>query len=166
VSSNPALGEVYAIQHYVIQFFTDLHSTALESSTLTITLPISLYIYINLKFKMRTLCSLQQNCSSSYMWGSALYFHVEHTCMIALFDWDGRFGPQIRFILFIEVYIPMSAVSGHVCFCFYDFLIEFWNCSDGAILFLFNFIIKYFYQIKVGLRNVKFWLVNRPFVLH
>ena len=44
VSSNPALGEVYAIQHYVIQFFTDLHSTALESSTLTITLPISLYI--------------------------------------------------------------------------------------------------------------------------
>jgi hypothetical protein len=115
---------------------------------------------------MRTLCSLQQSCSSSYMWGSALYFHVEHTCMTALFDWDGRFGPQIRFNLFIEVYIPMSTVSGHVCFCFYDFLIEFWNCSDGAILFVFNFIIKYFYQIKVGLRNVKYCLVNRPFVLH
>jgi hypothetical protein len=156
VSSNPALGEVYSIQHYVIQFFTDLRSTALESSTLTITLPISLYIYIYiyiyiyLKFKMMTLCSLQQNCSSSYMWGLALYFHVEHTCMIALFDWDGRFGPQIRFNLFIEVYIPMSAVSGHVCFCFYDFLIEFWNCSDGAILLFLILSSNIFIKLKWG----------------
>ena len=46
MSSNPARGEVYSIQHYVIQFFTDLHpwSTALVSSMLNITLPMWLYI--------------------------------------------------------------------------------------------------------------------------
>jgi hypothetical protein len=118
---------------------------------------------------MRTLCSLQQNCSSSYMWGSALYFHVEHTCMTASFDWEGRFGPQIRLHLFIEVSMPMSAVRGHACkillllLWFSDWILKlFWR----ALPFVFNLIIKYFYQIKVGLRNVKYWLVNRPFVLH
>ena len=54
-SSNPAHGEVYSMQHYVIKFVSDLRQISGFCLVLRFTLPIKLTVVIQLKVALNTI---------------------------------------------------------------------------------------------------------------